>query len=449
MADHVGWPGFRPREIPLTVYDGEKTYLFRHPEPPEEFRPVSRGGPVWATDGRYPALRANTAIDVGGVPTAGVLARTGDSGGANGLRAPEEIARLLIHEAFHVYQAERHPDWTANEVDLFTYPVADVELLRLRRLETAALRRAVHPADSTRELCWGRAVVRWRERRLERLPDEAAAYERGTELREGLARYVERRAAGQTGPPSLPAEGFPPEAVRERAYATGHAFAYLLDRIGAHWREELEASQETGGVAEPDKEPTPGRTPGPEPRPGPGPGLADLLRSALRPVEGPRCRLTPDEAGRARAVAAADVGALRRGRVRRREAFERRPGWSVAVIAAAGRPLFPQEFDPLNVEILGEGGVLHTRLLRLGGADGSLEILDAEALTEAAGSHPLFEGVARVLLTGMAEEPGEETRGDTLIVESPGFTGRFLGASLRREGRRWIIGWEAPERTGG
>lgn len=31
------WPGFDPRSFPLAVFDGERTYLFRHPAPPPEF----------------------------------------------------------------------------------------------------------------------------------------------------------------------------------------------------------------------------------------------------------------------------------------------------------------------------------------------------------------------------------------------------------------------------
>ena len=34
------WPGFDPLKIPLAIYSGEATYLFRHPAPPEGFVPV-------------------------------------------------------------------------------------------------------------------------------------------------------------------------------------------------------------------------------------------------------------------------------------------------------------------------------------------------------------------------------------------------------------------------
>ena len=42
------WPGFRPDPIPLAIYDGRRTWLVRHPSPPNEFRPerLGSGGPA-------------------------------------------------------------------------------------------------------------------------------------------------------------------------------------------------------------------------------------------------------------------------------------------------------------------------------------------------------------------------------------------------------------------
>ena len=64
------------------------------------------------------------------------------------------------------------------------------------------------------------------------------------------------------------------------------------------------------------------------------------------------------------------------------------------VQAAHCEPLWPQSFDPLNVERV-QGGFLHKRFLRLGNDSGHLEVMDAgetdiEALTIGVGSHPLF-----------------------------------------------------------
>jgi len=37
------WPGFDPLAVPLALYDGQATWLFRHPHPPPEFGPGQGG----------------------------------------------------------------------------------------------------------------------------------------------------------------------------------------------------------------------------------------------------------------------------------------------------------------------------------------------------------------------------------------------------------------------
>lgn len=89
-----------------------------------------------------------------------------------------DIAAVAIHEAFHVFQRTSHPDWTANEADLFVYPVEDLELLKLRRLETKALKSAFAHSDET--ACWGRQALNIRQERFALMDDAFVAYERGT-----------------------------------------------------------------------------------------------------------------------------------------------------------------------------------------------------------------------------------------------------------------------------
>ncbi len=87
--------------------------------------------------------------------------------------------------------AERHPEWGANEVDLFLYPVEDASLLALRFLEDGALRRALEARDDAEAARWAAATLELRQERFALLPGEAVTYERAAELHEGLARYVE------------------------------------------------------------------------------------------------------------------------------------------------------------------------------------------------------------------------------------------------------------------
>src|SRR5687768_10204511 len=45
------WPGFEPLRVPLAIFDGERTYLFRHPSPPSGYAPVAGGRDILVRDG--------------------------------------------------------------------------------------------------------------------------------------------------------------------------------------------------------------------------------------------------------------------------------------------------------------------------------------------------------------------------------------------------------------
>lgn len=394
------WPGFEPLAIPLAVYDGERTFLFRHPAPPRGFSLVSgAGSAAHAYEGRHEAVTANTNADVGGVPTATILVDRPQPD-----RSLTEIAAVAIHEAFHVYQRARHPGWIGNEADLFTYPTDSASLLALRRLETDALRQALAADDRDRAACWARAALVLRRQRYATMDSAFAAYERGTELNEGLASYVERRAAGRRSV-ELPTREFGPAEVRRRAYATGSALALLLDRFRPEWPATFESNDTQR--------------------------LDLALAEAVGP--GPACESGDAAVAEASRHAQADIASLKLQRAQKLVAFEGKRGWRVVVESGASEPLWPQGFDPLNVDRIEAGRVLHSRFLRLGNGAGKLEVLNAEALTDAVGPHPLFQGVRRVAVAGLGEPEISEADG-RVQVRAPGLTLEFRGASVARSG---------------
>src|SRR5204862_2892324 len=126
----------------------------------------------------------------------------------------------------------------------FAYPSDDGEILAERRLESLALSRAVAARSRAASGAWAARALAAREKRFARLPEPAAAYERGTELKEGLATYVETMAVDDGGR-LIPEAEFPPEAVRLRAYASGNAIGRLLDRLDPAWKPALEGNDET------------------------------------------------------------------------------------------------------------------------------------------------------------------------------------------------------------
>ncbi|HEY4594304.1 MAG TPA: hypothetical protein VIJ61_17930, partial [Thermoanaerobaculia bacterium] len=244
MAGMILWPHFEPKKIPLAIYDGERTFLLRHPSPPSGFvkQGIVKEGEIWIYPGQHSVMRANTHVDLAGVPTATLMLQPGGEGDAR------SWAATMIHECFHVFQAERHPDWSGNEMDLYDYPVTDGDALALRRLETESLRRALAAPKREDAACWARRALEQRRDRLARLPASAAAYERGTELNEGLASFVQSLALEKTSGPELPAAEWSAEDVRLRIYGIGPAKAFLLDRFDPSWRGKLEAK--TSGLDE-------------------------------------------------------------------------------------------------------------------------------------------------------------------------------------------------------
>ncbi|MDQ3461024.1 MAG: hypothetical protein M3498_17300, partial [Deinococcota bacterium] len=389
------WPGFRPLELPALLYDGEATWLFGHPRPPQGFEPLE-GSEAAVFRGRHPSVQAHTAAEVGGVLTAVVMLNA--LAGAS----VQDVAAMMLHEAFHVFQASRYPHWRANEAELFTYPVEEAGLLRLQALEAEALRRASGARARGESLAWIRAFLELRRERFRDFPEGAARYERELERYEGLAYYLESLVR-----PVADGGAVPSEAVRRRFYSSGRMMANLLDRFNTGWKESLDA--------EPDL------------------FLDDLLRGILKGEADQAALFTAQELEAAATWAGAEVARMEARRANDLANFLDRPGWILELVTV--EPLWPQGFDPMNVRRLGGAQVLHTRFLALGNRAGTVEIMDRSALTEAAGAHPLFGGVRGLTVTGLEAEPVPSHKGGTLLLELPGLRVALSGATLEREGK--------------
>jgi hypothetical protein len=398
------WPGFDPLTVPLAVYDGTHTYLFRHPNPPAEFTPQDG---MFVYVGRHPAVVANTSAAIRGVPTATVM--------LEGPITKDELdntAAVVMHESFHVFQGTTGRHWGADESQLFLYPVDDADLLALRRLETEALRRAFEAPDNAGAACWAEKALELRRERFARMDSSFAAYERGIETMEGTAFYVESRAAGRSAP-EFPPDGFAAETVRKRAYVTGLAWALLLDRFQPGWQ---------NGFASRD-----------------GRFLDGDLESALAGADWPTgCPFSTADRTAAQDRARGDVNELRETRAALEEHIATEPGWRLVIEADPKAPLWPQGFDPMNIRRL-DSGLLHTRFLKLGNATGLFEVMGDTVLTEGVGPHPLLNGVRRVVMAGLDSEPAVTEAAGTLTISYPTVKAMFRNAVLERSGKRITI----------
>ena len=105
----------------------------------------------------------------------------------------------------------------------------------------------------------------------------------------------------------------------------------------------------------------------------------------------------------------------------------------MVIQSAKGRPLWPQGFDPLNVDRV-DGALIHTRFLKLGNDAGQMTAIDedgadVEARTEGIGPHPIFNGVSWVEVV-LSVRPTVTRTAGTLIIKGPGFTAEFRNATL-------------------
>ena len=198
--------------------------------------------------------------------------------------------------------------------------------------------------------------------------------------------------------------------MRLRSYTIGAGIAFLLDGIRPQWQHSLEAHDRQG--------------------------LDEVLAGALvgaaeSPAEG--CALPAPRVGEIIEVARRDAASVATSRGARRKAFDSAKGWRVTVIALGGEPLRARGFDPLNIERV-NGGLLHNRFLNLENNrcrmtaidEGSVDIV---ALTEGLGSHPLVNGVRRVVIAG-PRSPVVTTDDERITIDTSGLQLECAGANV-------------------
>jgi len=407
MARQDLWPGFDPSGIPVLIYDGTNSYLYGHPMPPEDFHQDSLHPNLCVRTGRHRLAVANTTDQLEGRAVAVICFNLADRQTVN------EWAGVVLHESFHVFQAKSHRHWFANEMDFFTYPVTDSEAVALRRMETAALKRAVTAADENSRLAWAATALDIRDQRFARIGSSASDFERCMELTEGLAYYIEWQACREGFPETLPDSEYAVDQIRLRTYSTGRSIAMILDKCLPQWKMRLESDTTLY--------------------------LDSLLRECIRNGAVPPAQWTTEFAAAARTKAADDCRAYFVAIKNKYESYIAKPGWTLIINARGDKRLWPQGFDPMNMQNLGEGNLLHRRFLKLGNQDALIEVMDFEALSRGAGSHPIGEGVKELIVTGIQQEPMLTKENGEMKVICPSIIGTFKSATIDKKGQTLTV----------
>ena len=411
FAQQQLWPGFDPRLHPIAIYDGEKTLLLRHPNPPEGFTPLVGQERTWALEGRHQAMRWNSTASIGGELTA-TLMLTIEPG-----RAVELEASYLLHEVFHLYSKPGHPSWRPDEMARYSYPVDSEENFYLLILEEEALARAVEADRPEAAANWAATALAVRERRIEQLDPEHLAYEIALEMQEGTAVYMARLAVNDVRDIARLREGVAPEKIRWRFYDTGAALAALLDPFDPRWKNRLEAAPETT--------------------------LAGLLGTALTERRIGVAGFTSDELNTLRQRAESGIAELAAKRRQLRDDLASRAIRVVVISGIGSDPLQvrPGAFDPLALEVLDRGEILHYGRMTLVTSAGHVVyknpsyerrvVAGVLALTTPVGDrHPLLDGFSRIIITGFTERPRVQHREGEVLIEAEGLEVRFRGAEL-------------------
>ena len=337
------WPGFDPSGLPLALFDGERTVLLRHPNPPPEFTPWLGHPGALIVNGRHPAVIGNSTRDIGGVRTATVVAAPG--------QPIERILLATVEEVFHVFWLARHPAFRPNELARYAYPLDDEGNLARLLAEDEALARAIEATSVGEAARWAAAALALRRARTPALAADVRGFETALEMMEGTANYVARVAAGE--PPDRTAARLrahrTPEDIRWRFYDSGAALCLLLDRFSPRWQERS------------DREPTL--------------TIVEMMGEALGGRDLKPAAFSEAEAAGFQSRAAGDVDALRGRRQRLRAELSERRGGRIVIDVDAGAEAFRvTRFDPINLTVLDGGAIVHANYLALSVPQGTVDL---------------------------------------------------------------------------
>jgi len=406
--DHPLWPNFRPAEIPVLVYDSVDTWLFFSKEPPDGFIAVEQHPGVFLFKGQHLLVRGNSIVRLGDRWTATSIfssyaRRTGEKYTAH------DLAGIIIHEQFHVFQREKHPRWRQNDGVLLLYPAETPEALQLRRSEKEAFRRAVVAVNPKEITGWVREAIKYREQRFALVAPVFATYEKELQRTEGLSDYIER-VARRLDPLNASdiTNGIAPAGVRDLGYVEGRWIAMILDKLDTGWKTALEANDSLY--------------------------LEDILKKVTNDLSDGLEQFTASELDQLRSEANTDFIRWQEKKQQEIKQFDEQPGFRIE-IDAASKPLAIRIFEPLEIEILDDGTVYHRLIFSAGNDAGSLRIMH----------HPCITGfdnslrVTRVLIHGLEKEPEINEPGKTVKMKEGSSTVELKYARVTKTGLSWII----------
>jgi len=402
------WPNFRVSEIPVLVCDGVNTYMFHSTPKTQGFIRSDTDPGVWVYKGRHPRVRGNSIVRLGEEWTAtSVLSASSRRTGVT--YDLKDMAGIIVHEQFHIFQRIHHPGWRQNDGLLLRYPDETIEALFLRRMEKEAFKRAVVSQERNKIVGWVKAALRFREDRLDRVAAHFALYEKELQLTEGLSDYIERKARGSHPlNASDITNGIAPAGIRDLGYVEGRWIAMILDTLDPSWKERLEKNDNLY--------------------------LEDMLKEIAYESPIPQRGFDRVEVEAMKADAEADFSDWQTRKRAEIKHFFDAPGYRIELRCSAN-PCVISVFEPLEMEILDDGGVYHRLVFMAGNASGNLRILNHPCVTWFNDAFRL----TRLMVNGLKQAPEICDGERKVIIKTPSVSIALHYSRVRVDKNRYIF----------
>ena len=414
MKEHVAiaemqlWPGFNAKEIPVAVYDSINTWLFFADQPPEGFKKADYDTGIYVFEGQFPLVRGNSVVRLGETWTAtSVLSNY--SRRTDERYTPKDLAGIIVHEQFHVFQRTRHPGWRQNDGVLLFYPGETKEALFLRRTEKEAFKRAVLATDKKEIAGWATTALEYRKKRLDMIPAQFGNYERDLQHTEGLSDYIER-IAREVDPinASNMTNGIAPAGVRDLGYWEGRWIAMILDMLSPGWKMYLESND----------------TLYPE----------EILGSAMK--DSPVRKQTFSES-EIKLLKLESDRVFEEWQLKKEEeivSYKNLPGYRIE-INLISVPLNIRIFEPLETEILPDRTVFHRLIFSAANQKGTIRILNHPCIT---GFDESFR-LVKIIIYGLTEAPEVIPGEKKLILKYKDISLELNYSELNAEGTTYDV----------
>jgi hypothetical protein len=408
MSEHSGiaeeslWPGFYIKKIPVAVYDSINTWLFFSDYAPDGFEPAKGDSEVYIFKGQYPLVRGNSIARFGETWTATSIL-SNYSRRTNERYTPKDMAGIIVHEQFHIFQRTRHQGWRQNDGVLLFYPRETEEALFLRRIEKEAFKRAVMSEPKEESAGWAMAALEYRKERLNRLPVQYGNYEKDLQLTEGLSDYIERIARG-VDPlnASNMTNGIAPAGVRDLGYWEGRWIAMILDRLSPDWKNHLENNDTLY--------------------------LEEILESELQDLPCGKPAFTDIEIGQIKDEADKDFNLWQIKKAEEIDSYKKLPGYRIEINSMSD-PLNIRIFEPLEIEILPERAIFHRVIFSAANQKGSIRIFNHPCITGFDESYRLVN----LIIYGLPGLPVANPEEKKLTFRYEGTTLELNYAELRQD----------------